>query len=100
MRRILRILGAAMLICFAYLGLWPAPVELVVRQATLSEGYTGAYALNTRLAELTPETILGRTGPEDAAITADGALYVTAHEGNILRRDPQGVWSVFDETGG
>lgn len=99
MRRLWRgFLGLATL-ALLYLLFWPIPVEPVAWKATPSAGYVGAYAPNDRLAGLASEEILGRNGPEDAAIGADGALYVTTHEGDVLRRGAEG-WSVFAATGG
>ena len=78
-----------------YLLLWPIPIDPVAWQATPSEGYVGAYAPNTKLADLERHEILGRHGPEDAAIGIDGALYLTTGEGDVLRRAPDGEITVF-----
>lgn len=79
----------------AYLLLWPVPVDPVAWQSTPSGGYVGVYAPNTRLANLERHDILERHGPEDAAIGADGALYLTTSGGDILRRSPDGEITVF-----
>ena len=86
----------------AYLTAWPVPVEPVAWQAPDDAGYVGDFAENTALADIEvfplPE---GRHGPEDIAIGEDGALYITAGEGEILRRDPAtGSITVWAVTGG
>lgn len=79
----------------AYLLLWPVPVEPVAWQSTASEGYVGVYAANNRLSDLEQNDILGRHGPEDAAVSPDGTLYFTTSDGEVLQRTPDGAMSVF-----
>jgi sugar lactone lactonase YvrE len=86
----------------AYLTAWPVPVEPVAWDAPPDPGYEGVFAQNDALADVEifplPE---GRHGPEDIAIGEDGALYITAGEGEILRRDPvSGAITVWAVTGG
>lgn len=100
MKRILQTIGALILACLAYLLFWPVPIEPVAWTPTPTTGYIGPYAPNDRLAGLERHDILGRHGPEDAAIGIDQALYITTGEGDILRRDPSGEMSVFAVTGG
>jgi len=71
---------------FAYLSLWPVPIEPVAWDAPKNDGYVGAYAPNTKLSEL--ETIpLGEyPGPEDVVVM-DGALYAASYKGAIIRAD-------------
>lgn len=96
MKRMIRgNLLAAFAALVGYLLFWPVPVEPVAWDATPSDGYVGVYAPNERLAGLELHDILGRHGPEDAIIGADGALYMTTGEGDILRRDPTGETTVF-----
>ncbi len=83
------------LVAVAYLLAWPVPVDPVAWQSAPSEGYVGVYAPNERLAEIERHQILGRHGPEDAAIGSDGALYVTTDEGEVLRRSGNGETAVF-----
>ncbi len=68
----------------AYLLLWPVPVDPFAWTSTPSEGYVDAYAPNELLANLERHDVLGRHGPEDAAIGADGALYITTGDGDIF----------------
>ena len=79
----------------AYLLAWPVPVDPVAWQSAPSKGYVGVYAPNERLAEVERHEILGRHGPEDAAIGSDGALYFTTGEGDVLRRSGNGDTAVF-----
>lgn len=95
-----RLVAALLIALLAYLLLWPVPVDPVAWEAEASEGYVGVYAPNTRLAGLDPVAINDRTGPEDAALAPDGTLYVTTHEGDILRRRSDGAMDVLTNTGG
>lgn len=79
----------------AYLLAWPVPIDPVAWESTPSEGYVGDYAPNNRLAAVERHEILGRHGPEDAAIGPDGALYFTTGEGDVLRRSNEGDMTVF-----
>jgi sugar lactone lactonase YvrE len=87
-------LGYGLLTGLGYLMFWPVPVDPVAWQSTPNEGYIGPYAPNDRLATLEQHDILGRHGPEDAAVDLDGALYLTTGEGDILRRAPNGEMTV------
>jgi sugar lactone lactonase YvrE len=88
------LLGASAAL-IAYLLLWPIPVDPVAWQSTASEGYVGVYAANNRLLDLERNDILGRHGPEDAALAPDGTLYLTTSDGEVLRRSPDGAITVF-----
>ena len=88
-------IAAALLAILCYLLLWPVPVDPVAWTPDPGEGYTGPYASNTRLANLEKHDLLGRHGPEDAAIGSDGTLYISTGEGDILQRKPDGTTSVF-----
>ncbi len=100
MKRIFKPLGVLIIAGIAYLIAWPVPIEPVAWTPRPTTGYVGPFTLNDRLANLERHEIMGRHGPEDAAIGADGALYITTGEGDILRRDPSGEMSVFAKTGG
>lgn len=93
-------LGAFALAGLAYLFFWPVPIDPVAWEATPSEGYVGVFAVNDRLASLERHELMGRHGPEDAIIGADGALYIATGEGDVLRRAPSGEMSVYATTGG
>lgn len=99
-KMIRRNLLGMVLILAAYLLLWPVPVEPVAWEAPADQGYVGPYDTNFDLQALERHDLIGRHGPEDAAIGADGALYVATGEGDILRRAPDGATEVFSRTGG
>ena len=82
-------------VALAYLLFWPVPVDPVAWKSTPTEGYVGAYSPNDRLAGLERVEIMGRHGPEDAAVSPDGSVYVTTGEGDILRFPPDGEEEVF-----
>ncbi|MEQ9365911.1 MAG: SMP-30/gluconolactonase/LRE family protein [Leptospirales bacterium] len=103
----------ALLIAFGlYLCFWPVPVSPVAWQAPADAGYTGDFAINTRLADLeaTPLIAAGRpedvAGPEDIAIDANGRIYTGTQGGQILRLPPpvggklKAEPEVWAETGG
>lgn len=100
LRKTQRIFMALLLVGLLYLSFWPVPVDPVAWDAEKSEDYVGVYAPNDRLAGLTRVELAGHTGPEDAALGPDGTLYVTTHEGDILRRDADGRLDVLATTGG
>lgn len=68
-----------------YLLLWPVPVDPLAWKAPTSEGYVGAFQKNNGLKDLSFIDLNGETGPEDAALSKDGTLYVSAHSGKILK---------------
>ncbi|APR77975.1 strictosidine synthase family protein [Minicystis rosea] len=90
-----------MLVVFAYLCLWPVPVEPRAWSAPTAPGYTGAFARNTKLSGLRTIEIGKEHGPEHIAIGRDGKLYAAMTSGNLLRMDPDGKnQQVFANTGG
>ena len=52
MRWILWFLGLSVLALFAYVSLWPVPIQAVAWKAPAAPGYTGPHAANERLARL------------------------------------------------
>ena len=85
----------------AYLCFWPVPIEPVSWRAPAPPGFTGPYALNTRLASLRSIDIGNEVGPEHIAIGPDGKLYAAMEGGILLRMDPDGGRrEVFAKTGG
>ena len=77
--------GTALLLLIAYLLLWPVPIVPQAWQAPADLGHVDPYETNDRLRRATRIDLAGHSGPEDAAIGADGALYVSTGEGTILR---------------
>lgn len=91
------LLGAGAL----YLTLWPVPIDPQPWDAPQNQGYTGAFSPNTALQAMDRIALNGEFGPEDAAIGADGRLYMASHSGAILAYDPaDGTVSEFANTGG
>ncbi len=90
-----KLIGAMLLAAIGYLLFWPVSIDPLAWTPDPSEGYTGPYAPNTRLAGLEQYDLLGRHGPEDAAVGLDGALYISTADGDILRRDTDGDTTVF-----
>ncbi|CAN7252712.1 SMP-30/gluconolactonase/LRE family protein [Pseudoduganella sp. LjRoot289] len=85
----------------ACLALSPAPVAPVSWQAPAAPGYTGAHAVNNKLAGLQVITLGAESGPEHLALGRDGKLYAGVGHGKILRMDPDGTaQEVFADTGG
>ena len=90
-----------LLLLAGYLALWPVQIDPVAWNAPENQGYTGAFSPNTGLSKIQRLNLNGHTGPEDAAIGPDDALYITTHEGSIVKYDPRTKdVSVFAETGG
>src|SRR5262249_38658123 len=85
----------------AYLCLWPIPAEPVAWPAQKPPGYVGAFAPNTRLADLRIIDTGSESGPEHIAVGRDGKIYAAMHSGNLIRMEPDGSnQEVFANTGG
>src|SRR5450830_447494 len=101
MKKIVLTIVAILFLLAAYLTLWPVPIEPVSWNAPMPPGYTGAHAVNTKLANLKMISLGKEEGPEHIAIGKDGKLYTTVASGNILRMNPDGsTQEVFVNTGG
>ena len=104
MKRSRKIAGAAALGLagvVAWLCFWPVSAEPVSWPAPTPPGYVGAFAPNTRLADLRTIDIGDEFGPEHLAIGPDGKLYAAMTSGNLLRMNPDGSnREVFATTGG
>lgn len=89
------------LLLVAYLTLWPVPVDPVQWIPPESQGYVGAHAKNTKLADLQIIPLGKEEGPEQIVIGKDNKLYTTVASGNILRMNRDGSrQEVFVKTGG
>lgn len=88
-------------IATGYLAFWPVPVAPVAWDAPVNAGLVGTFAPNDGLATATQLALAGKTGPEDAVEGLDGRIYVSTHDGTILRLDAEGGSpEVFANTGG
>ncbi|MGH1419363.1 MAG: SMP-30/gluconolactonase/LRE family protein [Hyphomicrobiaceae bacterium] len=85
----------------AYLLLWPVPIDPVAWSAQKNEGYVGQFKENKRLQALKFLDLRGESGPEDAAVGADGLIYVPTHSGKILKVNIEtGSVTSFSDPGG
>jgi sugar lactone lactonase YvrE len=90
-----------LIVLTAYLLFWPIPVQPVAWHTPSAPSYTGAHAVNTRLAGLQKIDTGQEVGPEHLAIGPDGKLYAAMASGNILRMQPDGsAQEVFVNTQG
>jgi sugar lactone lactonase YvrE len=84
-----------------YLLLWPVPAKPIAWQTPSPAPYTGAHAVNTKLANLQKIDIGSETGPEHLAFGPDGKLYAAVASGAIVRMNADGSErSNFVNTGG
>lgn len=72
---------------------WPVPVDPVAWKAPPNPGYTGPFARNDLLKAIEFLKIGANHGPEDVAIDNQGRIYVSTHEGFIVRLHPDGTKS-------
>ncbi len=101
MKKILLTLALLFLALVVYLSLWPVPIQPVSWKAPTAPGYTGAHAVNNKLAGLQVVSLGSEEGPEHIVLAPDGKLYAAVASGNILRMNPDGTaQEVFANTGG
>lgn len=101
LKRFFQMVGVAFLALVAYLVLWPVSIRPVSVQAPVAPGYTGAHAVNQRLAGLQMIDLGAEEGPEHVAFGPDGKLYVAVASGKLLRMNADGsAQQVFATTGG
>lgn len=101
MKKVLSVLGLAVIALVGYLLLWPVPIEPIAFHLPPAPGYQGVHAVNTRLAQLKMIDLQGEEGPEHLALGPDGKLYAAVASGKILRMDPDGAHqTVYTHTGG
>lgn len=95
-------LGLGVLCAILYwLLLSPVPIHPLVWQAPANPGYQGVFEANYRLADVESLSIGEYHGPEDVVMDAQGRLYVSVHEGVILRLSAtDGEPEIFAITGG
>ncbi len=101
MKKTLLTLALLFLALVVYLSLWPVPIQPVSWKAPTAPGYTGAHAVNNKLAGLQVVSLGSEEGPEHIVLAPDGKLYAAVASGNILRMNPDGTaQEVFANTGG
>src|SRR5947207_12448601 len=89
-RTILRALLGAVVLLFAYLLLWPAPLNPVAWTPPPAPELTGVYAQNSELAKIERLRIDGDK-PEDVAIDSHDRIYCGDDRGRIYRFQPDGT---------
>ncbi len=101
MKKTLLTLALLFLALVVYLSLWPVPIQPVSWKAPTAPGYTGAHAVNNKLAGLQVVSLGSEEGPEHVVLAPDGRLYAAVASGSILRMNPDGTaQEVFANTGG
>ncbi|MEM7728992.1 MAG: SMP-30/gluconolactonase/LRE family protein [Pseudomonadota bacterium] len=101
MRQALILAAALAAALLAYLLLWPVPVSPAAWDAPEDAGFTGDFARNTDLANLSMIDIAPFHGPEDVVALPDGRLVSSTQDGAILSIDPASERvEVLAETGG
>lgn len=100
-RKIAGILALLLVGAIGYFCFWPIAAEPVAWTAQTPPGFTGAFAPNTRLANLRMIDLGKDIGPEHIAMGPGGKLYVATLSGNLIRMEPDGSkQEVFANTGG
>lgn len=86
-----------------YFLFWPVPIAPQPWGPPVNAGYSGAFTANDGLKRLSFVELGGEAGPEDAALSPEGALFLSVHSGKILKLDKldgTGRVSVFAEPKG
>lgn len=101
MRRFGIVVALLLVPAFAYLCLWPVPVEPVAWVPDVNRGLTGGFADERGLAGLGPDRVELGPGPEDIARGPDGWFYAGLQDGRIVRFRPgDGAAETVVNTGG
>jgi len=74
-----------------YFLVWPVSITPIAWKSPPNPGYTGPFARNSHLKNFEPLPIGNNHGPEDIALDAQGRLYVSTHEGFIVRLQADGL---------
>ncbi|MCG2778076.1 MAG: SMP-30/gluconolactonase/LRE family protein [Desulfobacterales bacterium] len=80
-----------LLLIVLYFLAWPVPIEPVAWKAPPNPGYTGPFARNDLLKAIEFLKIGTNHGPEDVAVDDQGRIYLSTHEGFIVRLQPDGA---------
>jgi len=68
-----------------YMAFWPVPIEPVVWQPPIDNGYVGVFEKNTKLENFEALTMGSLSGPEAAIVLDSGGILATTHEGWLVR---------------
>jgi sugar lactone lactonase YvrE len=91
----------AVALVVTYFLTWPSPVRPVAWTPSPSPGFSGAFATNALLGDVTLLAKGTAIGPETVALGPDGWLYAGVSDGRILRIDPDtGSSETYADTGG
>lgn len=93
-------LTISLLLLMTYLILWPVAIEPRAWQAPRDHGYVGAFATNQRLQAATIMPLPTSEGPEDLALDPQGRVVTGLLNGDIVRREHDGSFTVITTTGG
>ncbi|RJR25278.1 MAG: SMP-30/gluconolactonase/LRE family protein [Desulfobacteraceae bacterium] len=91
MKKLLSFVLVIFLLIAVYFLVWPVPVDPVAWKAPPNAGYHGPFARNELLKGIEFLKIGANHGPEDVALDNAGRIYVTSHEGFIVRLQPDGT---------
>ncbi|MBT3136775.1 strictosidine synthase family protein [Alteromonas sp. ALT199] len=80
----MKIFWGSLILAFAYLLLWPVPIDPVSWKAPTNSGFTKEFTENQLLSELTLIDLKGDEGPEDFAVNKDGTIATATHSGAVL----------------
>ncbi len=94
----LALAGAAALV--GYLAFAPVAIDPVAWQAPANQGYTGSFAQNQHLSQVTRVELNGEVGPEDLDLGPDGLVYFSLLSGSIQRINAQNEIEEWVNTGG
>jgi len=91
LRKGLFVFFAILLLIVLYFLVWTVPIEPVAWKAPPNPGYTGPFAQNDLLKAIEFLKIGANHGPEDVAVDDQGRIYLSTHEGFIVRLQPDGT---------
>ncbi|WP_417683596.1 SMP-30/gluconolactonase/LRE family protein [Pseudidiomarina aquimaris] len=88
------------LAAIAYLLFWPVAIEPRAWNAPRDQGFVGAYAPNTALQSAERQQLANSEGPEDITLDSEGRPVFGLLNGDIVRREHDGDFSILTTTGG
>jgi len=89
-KKILWILIVTVILILIYFLAWPVPIEPVAWKVPPNPGYSGPFAPNEHLKDIQVLPIGDNHGPEDIALDAQHRIYLSTHEGHIVRMQADG----------